>query len=67
MSKYIALPTWAIMRTVVKLKKDHVWHDRNIVLEDWRRRQSDMCRMFDYFFWIQFVTMSALIWLLFTN
>ena len=50
-NKYSALWSWLLMRIIVFFNKSHEWHNRKIDLQDWYDHRTDLCQMFDIFFW----------------
>lgn len=63
-----AFPTWALTRFFSPfLPETHPWRFRRFTLREWEEGQTDLCRTFDFGFWVGFFGFTVLalrIWVL---
>lgn len=65
--RIFAVPMWLFTRVVVRLSKNHPWHDRKFTLEDWRRNRTILVRQCDLLAWCTLVTTPTILFRLLTR
>ena len=67
MKKLRSLPTWLVAMLIIRLHLlhgEHEWNNARFHLTDWSAHQTDLCKMFDYLFWVLLINSLVLVYLI---
>jgi hypothetical protein len=60
--KFLALPTWSITAAIIPfLPADHPYKNKKVTLKEWANARTELCKFFDFFFWMQIIIFVILI------
>ena len=60
--KFLALPTWGLAACVQQfLPISHPLKNENPSLQKWAKNRTDLCKLFDLFFWMQIPILGLLL------
>jgi hypothetical protein len=51
-SSLLVLPTWVLVRVIIKFKPDHPWYEKKFTLEQWYNGATTITILFSMYLWI---------------